>query len=82
MINYFFYQILLKNKSDLDSYYNVGKLLIEAQSGEVRTKYVDNLIKEYSKKITSELGKGYLTSDLKRMRQFYLINKKGVPLAH
>ena len=39
-----------KNKSDLDSYYNVGKLIIEAQGGEARAKYGDNLIKEYSKK--------------------------------
>ena len=40
-----------KNKSDIDTYYNVGKLLIEAQGGEERAKYGDGLIKEYSKKI-------------------------------
>ena len=57
-----------KNKSDLDSYFKVGKLLIEAQGGEARAKYGDNIIKEYSKKLTSELGKGYTVSALKRMR--------------
>ena len=41
-----------KNKSNLFTYYNVGKLLIEAQGGEERAKYGDNLIKEYSKKLT------------------------------
>jgi hypothetical protein len=71
-----------KKKSDLDSYYNVGKLLIEAQGGEARAKYGDNLIKEYSKKLTLELGKGYTSSSLKRMRQFYLIVQKGAPLEH
>lgn len=65
-----------KNKSDLDSYYNVGKLLIEAQGGENRAKYGDNLIKEYSKKLTSELGKGYSERNLKNMRKFYLFQKR------
>ena len=64
-----------KNKSDLDSYYNVGKLLVEAQGGETRAKYGDGLIKEYSKRLTSELGKGYSTRNLKNMRKFYLFQK-------
>jgi len=64
-----------KNRSDLTTYYNVGKLLIEAQGGESRAKYGDNLIKEYSKKLTIELGKGYSTRNLKYMRKFYLFQK-------
>ena len=68
-----------KNKSDLDSYYNVGKLLIEAQGGEARAKYGNGLIKEYSKKLTSELGKGYSERNLKNMRKFYLF-QKGQPV--
>ena len=59
-----------KNKSDLETYYNVGKLLIEAQVGEERAKYGDGLIKEYSKKLADEIGKGYSTRCLKRMRKF------------
>ena len=46
-----------KNRSDLSTYYNVGKLLVEAQGGENRAKYGDRLIKEYSKKLSSELDK-------------------------
>jgi len=71
-----------KNKYELERYYNVGKLLVEAQGGEVRAKYGDGLIKEYSRKLTIELGKGYTTSVLKRMRQFYLIIQKGATLSH
>ncbi len=71
-----------KNKSDLMTYYTVGKLLIEAQGGEERAKYGDGLIKEYSKKLTEELGKGYTISSLKRMRQFYLIVGKGATMSH
>lgn len=66
-----------KNKSDLSTYYNVGKLLIEAQGGEKRAKYGNGLIKEYSKKLTEELGKGYTITNLKYMRQFYLLCQKG-----
>ena len=71
-----------KNKSDLMHYYNVGKLLIEAQGGEERAHYGDVLIKEYSKRLTSELSKGYDPTTLKRMRKFYLIVQKGAPLEH
>ena len=63
-----------KNKSDLETYYNVGKLLIEAQGGEERARYGDGLIKEYSKKLTMELGKTYTYTSLSRMRQFYLLS--------
>ena len=71
-----------KNKNDLNSYYKVGKLLIEAQGGEARAKYGNKLIKEYSEKLTRELGKGYDVSNLKRMRQFYLTFSKGGTMSH
>ena len=71
-----------KNRNDLESYYNVGKLLIDAQGGEERAKYGDGLIKKYSKKLTNELGKKYDTTTLKRMRQFYILIQKGAALWH
>ena len=71
-----------KNKYELEKYYNVGKLLIEAQGGEERAKYGDGLIKEYSEKLTNELGKGNTPSALKRMRQFYILIQKGATLSH
>ena len=64
-----------KNKYELGRYYNVGKLLVEAQGGEERAKYGDGLIKEYSKKLTNDLGKGYSTRILKYMRKFYIYQK-------
>ena len=66
-----------KNKYELEKYYNVGKLLFEAGKH-----YGEGIIKEYSKKLTSDLGKGYGTSNLKRMRQFYLLIRKGATLSH
>ena len=66
-----------KNKSDLNAYYEVGRLIVEAQGGEKRAKYGNRLIKEYSEKLTKELGKGYKVSNLKNMRQFFLRFRKG-----
>ncbi len=66
-----------KNRSDLNTYYNVGKLLSEAGKH-----YGEGIIKEYSKRLTNELGKGYSISNLKRMRQFYFVLEKGVAMPH
>ena len=66
-----------KNRSDLTTYYNVGKLLSEAGKH-----YGEGIIKEYSKRLTNELGKGYSISNLKRMRQFYFVLEKGVAMPH
>ncbi len=49
-----------------NTYYNVGKLLIEAQGGEDRAKYGDGLIKEYSLKLSKEIGKKYNITTLKK----------------
>ena len=70
-----------KNRNELSTYYNVGKLLIKAQGGEDRAKYGDGLIKEYSEKLTKELGKKYSVTTLKYMRMFYLLYKKSPTLS-
>ena len=61
-----------KNKSDLNSYFEVGRLIVETQGGEARAKYGNRLIKEYSEKLTKELGKGYTERNLRNMRSFYI----------
>lgn len=64
-----------KNKYTLEKYYDVGRLLFEAQGGEERAHYGDGLIKEYSKKLVNELGEKYNERTLRRMRQFYITFK-------
>ena len=59
-----------KNRSDLTTYYKVGKLLVEAGK-----RYGESIIKEYSKRLTKEFGKGYTVTSLKYMRQFYIFSK-------
>ncbi len=66
-----------KNKSDLTTYYQVGKLLVEAGKH-----YGEGIIKEYSIKLKMELNRKYSTTVLKRMRQFYLLIQKGATLSH
>ena len=65
-----------KNKSDLTTYYNVGKMLSEAGKH-----YGEGIIKEYSRKLTKELGRGYTFTSLTRMKKFYLLNKKVATLS-
>ncbi len=60
-----------KNRSDLSTYYNIGKLLTEAGKH-----YGEGIIKEYSNRLTKELGKGYGLSSLKNMRKFYILFSK------
>ena len=59
-----------KNKSDLNTYYNVGKLLSEAGKH-----YGESIIKEYSNKLTLELGKKYSVRYLFDMKKLYLFSK-------
>lgn len=67
-----------KNRSDLKTYYNVGKLLSEAGR-----QYGEGIIKKYSEKLILDLGKKYTERTLRRFRQFYEFNKnvKWSPLA-
>ena len=60
-----------KNRSDLNTYYKVGKILSEAGKH-----YGEGIIKEYSKRLTNELGKGYTQSRLRYFRRFYDVFSK------
>ena len=59
-----------KNKSDLDTYYRVGKLLSEAGKH-----YGEGIIKEYARRLSGDLGKLYNERTLRRTRQIYLTFK-------
>ena len=59
------------NRSDLNTYYNVGKMLNEAGKH-----YGEGIIKEYSKKLTNELGKGYTFTALTRMKKLFIMLEK------
>lgn len=63
------------NRSDLNSYYNVGKMLSEADKH-----YGEGIIKEYSKKLKLDLNKNYSVRLLYRMLKYYnFVSKEKVP---
>ena len=64
------------NRSDLNTYYNVGKLLLEAGKN-----YGEGIIKEYSKKLTNDLSIKYDVSTLNKMRKFYNLIEKMATLS-
>ena len=61
------------NRVKLENYYEIGRLIIEAQGGEERARYGDKLIKEYAIKLTNDLGKGYSWRNLYNMRAYYIL---------
>lgn len=73
---------LIEENSTLNTYFEIGRLIVEAQRGEKRAKYGNGLIKEWSKELTNLYGKGFDSSNLKRMRQLYLTFQKGGTLSH
>ena len=71
-----------ENSERVKAYFNIGKLIVEAQGGRVRAKYGNELIKKWSIKLSEEFGKGYDYSNLKRFRQFYLEFQESGSLCH
>ena len=65
-----------KNRSDLSTYYNVGKLLYEAGKH-----YGEGIIKEYSTRLTIDLKVKYDVSSLNKMRKFYKLIEKMATLS-
>lgn len=66
-----------EEQAKVTAYWNIGRLIVEAQGGEARAKYGDELIKKWSKSLMIDYGKGYNISNLKRFRKFYLSFSKG-----
>ena len=60
------------NTEMINLYWNIGKIIVDKQSGNKRAKYGDLLIEGISKKLTDTFGKGFSIQNLRRMRQFYM----------
>jgi len=57
----------------LQMYWDIGKLIVEdEQEGEKRAEYGKNVLKNLSKQLTIEFGKGFDESNLRNIRQFYI----------
>lgn len=89
----FFYQIvdLLKsargqvvqtvNRTMVSTYFEIGRKIVEEeQLGKERAEYGKQILKELSKHLTSEFGKGFSVKNLERMRTFYQVYGKSSTL--
>lgn len=57
----------------LDTYWNIGRLIIEdEQNGNTKAIYGKSTLKNLSKELTFEFGKGFDYTNLTNMRNFYL----------
>ena len=66
------------NSAMVEAYWNVGREIVEKQGGSGRAAYGDGLIDRIAAKLTAEFGPGYTRSNLRTMRQFYLM----FPICH
>jgi len=65
----------------VEAYWNIGRVIVEKQGGNNKAEYGTALIKNLSKKMTKEFGKGFTVANLKNMRQFYLTFQKSHALS-
>lgn len=66
------------NSAMVEAYWNVGREIVEKQGGAERAAYGDGLIDRLAARLTAEFGPGYTRSNLRNMRQFYLM----FPICH
>lgn len=65
------------NSELLNTYWNIGRIIAEyEQSDPDRADYGKQTLKELSKILTNEFGKGFSRANLYNMRQFYLTYQK------
>lgn len=71
------------NQEMVKAYWHIGRLIVEEeQKGVERAEYGKELIKELSKRLTREYGKGFDASNLRYIRQFYRVFPKSDALRH
>ncbi len=65
------------NFAMVEAYWNIGKSIIKEQGGNEKANYGTGLLKELSRQMTHDFGKGFTVTNLKYMRQFYLTFPNG-----
>ncbi len=60
------------NFAMVEAYWEIGKSIVEKQGGNATAEYGTSLLKELSKQMTGDFGKGFTVTNLSYMRQFYL----------
>lgn len=62
------------NSAMVEAYWNIGKkIVLEEQNGKERASYGSEIIKNLSKELTLEFGKGFSERNLRNFRHFYAL---------
>ena len=70
------------NKTMVFTYFEIGRMIVEEeQNGKERAEYGKQILKELSKRLNAEFGKGFSQRNLEQMRQFYLTYSKAQTLS-
>lgn len=70
------------NQTMVLTYFEIGKMLVEEeQEGKERADYGKQILKELSKVLTKEFGKGFSVDNLENMRRFYFVYGKSETLS-
>lgn len=65
------------NQELLVTYWKIGEIIVRyEQNDQIRATYGERALKQLSKELTRELGKGFSVSNLQYMRRFYLTYEK------
>jgi len=61
------------NKTMVLTYFEIGRIIVEEeQGGKERAEYGKHLLKDLSKQLTKEFGRGFSVDNLENMRKFFL----------
>ncbi|OVE58106.1 PDDEXK nuclease domain-containing protein [Chryseobacterium mucoviscidosis] len=70
--------VVAVNQTIVLTYYEIGRMIVEdEQNGENRAEYGKAVLKDLSLHLTERFGKGFSVSNLKQIRQFYIVYSKG-----
>ncbi len=69
------------NQTMVITYFEIGRMIVEEQqNGKERAEYRKAIVKDLSRELTKEFGKGFSVDNLEKMRRFYLVYGKSATL--
>ncbi len=70
------------NTTMVKTYFEIGRIIVEdEQNGKPRAEYGKEVLKNLSDRLTSQYGKGFSVTNLKQMRDFFLVYSKQLPIS-
>lgn len=70
--------VVAVNQTIVLTYFEIGRMIVkDEQNGENRAEYGKAVLKDLSLHLTERFGKGFSVSNLKQIRQFYIVYSKG-----